>query len=103
MDKRLMLGPRFTSAQKIYKLDLRGRSAGSQVAFVQDKDAPIVVATKRPPFAVFTLVDLTAVISHKGTESNDARLAFVPRDWSGPLVNAHSESGRRIEFACGGT
>jgi hypothetical protein len=45
LDKRLMLGPGFAFTEKVSYLDSRGCSAGRLIGFMQDGDAPVVVAT----------------------------------------------------------
>jgi hypothetical protein len=53
--KRLMLGARFASSEKVSELDFSRRSAGRHVGFVQDEGASIVVATQQPPVAVLEI------------------------------------------------
>jgi hypothetical protein len=43
--KRLMLGSGFASAQKVSEVDLRHRSAGGHVGFVQDETAAVAVVS----------------------------------------------------------
>jgi hypothetical protein len=61
-DKRLMLGSRLASTEKVTYFDFSRRSAGRHVSLVQDEDAAIVVAAEKPSVAVLAMVNLALVV-----------------------------------------
>jgi hypothetical protein len=81
LDKRLMLWPGFAFTKKVSDLDFRGCSAGGLIGLMQDRDAPIGIATKQPPVAVLAAVDLALMIGHKNSrESTNGNLhSFRPQ------------------------
>jgi hypothetical protein len=60
--KRLMFGTRFASSEEISEFDLRHRSAGRHVGFMQNDDAAIVIAREQPSVAVLAVVNLALLI-----------------------------------------
>jgi hypothetical protein len=76
-----MFGSRFASSEKVSDLDFGRRSAGRRVGLVQDEDAAVVVAAKKPCVAILTTVNLSLMGHHKlkrATHSDTRRLYRPP-------------------------